>query len=253
MKEKTKKIKSHMGIYQNYKHRMNLLKNAFDGETCYILSCGPSLNDLDHSFIKDRLEDELVLTVKQAYLVFHEITDFHFFNCNNFSSFKNSPDTIYCSQADALPEQIAQHHIWKGQTYDLNFVLRDNKNHDNKLTKKKNFDHWTFDSRLDRPWGPSIMHETVLYMAMFLGVSEIRTIGWDHIDPEGENNKITHFYNNDAKISSKAFDVDLQEIKDCIELSKLKSQWLRERGITLKVMDSKKCYIHEDVERFSFQ
>lgn len=232
---------------------MNLLHNAFDGEICYILSCGPSLNDLDHSFLREKLKNELVLTVKQAYLIFHEIADFHFFNCNNFSSFQNSPTTIFCSQADALPEHVARQHIWKGQEYDLNFILRDNKNHDNKLTNKKNFDYWTFDKRLNRPWGPSIMHETVLYMAIFLGVSEIRTVGWDHIDPKGESSKITHFYNNEAEISSKAFDVDLQEIKDCIELSKFKSQWLKERGVTLKVMDSKKCYIHEDVERFSFQ
>lgn len=252
MKEKTKKIKSHMNIYSNYKHKMNLLKNHFSGETCYILSCGPSLNDLEHNFIKEKLKNELVFTVKQAYNVFNEICDFHFFNCNNFSSFQYTDKTIFCSQADALPESVAKQHIWQNQRYDLNFVLKDNKNHDNKLTNKKNFDFWTFDKRMNRPWGPSIMHETVLFMAVFLGVKEIKTIGWDHIDPQGKNSKITHFYNDNEKITSKAFDVDMQEIKDCIELSKYKSDWLKKRGVTLKVMNSKSCYIHKDVERFSF-
>ena len=60
MKEKTKKIKSHINIYADYKHRMNILKNKYADEVCYILSCGPSLNDLDHGFVHEKLKDELV-------------------------------------------------------------------------------------------------------------------------------------------------------------------------------------------------
>ena len=250
MKEKTKKIKSHLSVYKNYKHRMNILKDKYVGDVCYILSCGPSLNDLEHDIIREKLQNELVFTIKQSYSVFNKISDFHFFNCNNFTPFVSSDTTIFCSQADALPESVAKRHIWKGQKYDLNFVLRDNKIHENKLTSKKNFDYWTFDKRLNRPWGPSIMHETVLYMALFLGVSEIRTIGWDHIDPNGQNSKITHFYEDNTNISSRAFDVNIQEIRDCIELSKHKALWLKKKGVSLKVMDSKTCYIHKDVERF---
>jgi len=253
MKNKTKRLKSHMNVYSDYKHRMNILKNSYAGETCYILSCGPSLNDCDHDFLRNKLKNELVFTVKQAYSVFHDICDFHFFNCNNFSPFAYNSKTIFCSQADALPEHVARQHIWGNQMYDLNFVLRDNKVHNNKLTIKKDFDNWVFEKRLNRPWGPSIMHETVLYMALFLGVAEIKTIGWDHINPNGKSSKITHFYDDSVKISSRAFDVDLTEIRECIELSKCKSNWLKDKGVTLKVMDSKKCYIHEDVERFTFQ
>ena len=79
-----------------------------------------------------------------------------------------------------------------------------------------------FKNRLDRPWGPSIMHETVLYMAVHLGVSRIRTIGWDHIDPKGKKNKINHFYDKGKhkyKIFAKANPPDIDEINLKIQMS----------------------------------
>lgn len=256
MKEKTAEIKQHMNIYSNYSHKMKIIRDAFKNQTCYILSCGPSISEVSHDLLKERLKGELVFTVKQAYFLFKEIADFHFFNCNNFTPYKYHNDTVFCSQADALPEQIARQHIWGNQKYDLNFVLKDNKIHENKLCNTKKYDYWTFSNRLNRPWGPSIMHETVLYMAVHLGVNKIRTIGWDHINPDGSEYKIKHFYDSGEHkydIYSKADPLDIGEIESKIQMSKEKFEWLASRNIGLEVYDSEECYIHKDVPRYNFR
>ena len=252
MKKKTEEIKFNISLYAKYAHKMNLLKDSYQGETCYILGCGPSLNDIPADTLRDLIKNDVVFTIKQAYSLFSDISDFHFFNCCNFTPYTYNDKTIFCSQADALPEHVAKRAIWHNQKYDLNFVLNDNKNHSRKLTRSLNFDQWTFDNTLNRPWGPGIIHETVFYMAMHLGVKTIRTIGWDHIDPSSTNSKVTHFYNKDTKLLSPAAPVDIQEIRECIQLSKEKSRWMKNNGVTLQVYDSDKCYIHEEVERFKF-
>ena len=122
MKTKTRELKLNSGVYQKYSHKMKLLKNSFENETCYIIGCGPSLGDIDTQHLKNLIKEELVFTIKQAYFMFEDIVDFHFFNCNNFTPFNNKQHTIYCSQADALTEAAAKTYVWKGQEYDLNFV-----------------------------------------------------------------------------------------------------------------------------------
>jgi len=255
MKKRTKELKSQIGVYSRYKHRMQVLQDSFKGQTCYILSCGPSIAEINNDEVKSILKDELVFTVKQAYFLFKGIVDFHFFNCNNFTPYTYTNNTIYCSQADALSEELAQRFVWGNQRYDLNFILRDNKIHENKLCNTKNYDYWMFKNRLNRPWGPSIMHETILYMAVHLGVNKIRTIGWDHINPNGTEYKIKHFYDKgdyNYKIFSKANPLDVGEIESKIQMSKEKSEWLSSKGIELEVYDSDKCHIHPSVKRFKF-
>lgn len=252
MRENLKNLKQKISLLPDYHQRMKALENSFEGETCYIVSCGPSIMDVDHDVLRSELSNNLVFSVKQAYFLFKDLVDFHFFNCNNFTPYEFGGETIYCSQADALPESAARAYIWGNQKYDLNFVLRDNKIHENKLSRSKEYDKWCFKNRLDRPWGPSIMHETIIYMAVHLGVSKIRTIGWDHIDPNGKEYKIDHFYDNkqDYKIYSQANPLDVGEIEESIQMSGEVSQWLLEKNIRLEVYDSDKCFIHEDVHRY---
>ena len=233
---------------------MNCLKDSFKDQTCYIIGCGPSLNEIDADSLKKTIQNDLVFSIKQAYFPFEDLVDFHFFNCNNFTPFENKGHTIYCSQADALTEIAAQKYIWKDQKYDLNFVLRDNKIIDNRLSRSYDFDKWCFSKTLNRPWGPGIISETVFYMAKHLGVSKIRTIGWDHIDPNSTDTSIEHFYKDDQfSINSKASKIDKQELLDSIELSRQTFLWLKKNKIDLEVLESDKCFVHKDVSRFNLK
>tara|TARA_A100001391_G_scaffold18292_1_gene10214 strand:+ start:195 stop:956 length:762 start_codon:yes stop_codon:yes gene_type:complete len=253
MKTKIKNLKSNIGVYKKYSHKMKLLENSCEGQTCYIIGCGPSLKDIDTEELKDKIKDDLVFTIKQSYFLFKDISDFHFFNCNNFTPFNNNNYTIYCSQADALTESIAKAYIWKNQQYDLNFVLKDNKIIDNRLSRSFDFNKWKFSNTLIRPWGPGIISETVFYMAQHLGISKIRTIGWDHTDPLTNDTTVEHFYNDkEYSIFAKASKIDRQELLESIELSKKTFFWLKEEKIDLEVFKSDKCFIDKEVNRFEF-
>ena len=59
------------------------LHNSKKGQDCYILACGPSLKKYDNKETRDLLKDKVVFSIKQAYEVFKEETDFHFWNCSN--------------------------------------------------------------------------------------------------------------------------------------------------------------------------
>ena len=253
MREKVRNLKKEINFFTNPYTQLEILRNSFAGEQCYILSCGPSLLETPKKKLREKLSGKLVFTVKQAYLEFGEISSFQFFNCNNFTNYQNKDTTIIISQSDALPEEVAKTHIWKNQEYDLNFLLKDNKIKENKLAKKLNFNQWCFSNRLDRPWGPGVMSETVLFFAEHLGVSKIRTIGWDHIDPKEENRKIKHFYDNSQRPSEilfKANPLDTSELEESIELSKHTNRWLSELNVELEVFKSDKCFIHDEVKRF---
>ena len=50
--------------------KMKVLEDSFQGEDCYILSCGPSLKDYNQEKLKNFLNDKLVFTVKQAQDIF---------------------------------------------------------------------------------------------------------------------------------------------------------------------------------------
>ena len=43
MKELTKKIKSQINNLESIEERLSFLKNKYEGETVYIVTCGPSL------------------------------------------------------------------------------------------------------------------------------------------------------------------------------------------------------------------
>ena len=52
--------------------RLQLLKDSFKGETCYILSCGPTLTDHNQDKIKKIWSNNLVISMKQTFDLYDE-------------------------------------------------------------------------------------------------------------------------------------------------------------------------------------
>ena len=95
MHKLTDKIRNKMLNYEDIPDRLKVLKNAYKGETCYITTVGPSIKDYEEDYLRDKLKDELVITVKQAYNIFRELSDFQVLSFANFSPYKYySDDTI---------------------------------------------------------------------------------------------------------------------------------------------------------------
>ena len=85
MLQRTKQLRKQFNRTQTYQEKISLLEGAYSGQDCFILASGPSLGHVDATALKDKIAatDAVVMSVKQAYLPFKSITDFHFINdCN---------------------------------------------------------------------------------------------------------------------------------------------------------------------------
>ena len=246
IKEKISKIKNNFdSLDTDTGDKMKLLKDSFQGEECYIISCGPSLNEHKFSELKEKLKDKLVFTIKQSIDDFEELSSFHFFNSNNFSKFNNNKCISIGSSAEFKP--IMDSSVWQGQKYDIFLKILEDKNYNETIAISNKFDQWAFDKTLKRPWGPGIMYETVFYMAEHLGVKDIYTIGWDLEKPGTV--KSNHYYKkNDKDLIRPADLMKPYEIEKNIEASKEFEKWLRTRNINLYVA-TENSHVHESVKR----
>lgn len=252
-KEKIKNIIKDAKNLQSYQEKIDFLHNKFTNQTCYILGCGPSILHAPPQKLKFELENNLCLSIKAIYFSFKDIVDFHFFNCNNFINYPYSEQTFIVSQSDFCDEITAKQHFWGPQQYDLGFII-DRQPKENTLSRTKAFDQWLIsNSGVQRPWGPGIMYESVLFFAHHLGCKQIRTIGWDYKDPN-DNSNIQHFYEESIRINNFRNPAAQPYAGEILETINLASDWkayINKHGRDIKVYNSNKCYIHKDLERFS--
>ena len=78
-KQDIKSIISDAKNFSTYDERLEFLKGKFEGQTCYILGCGPSLKDVDKSKLIEEVKEHTLFTIKQSLFGFKEYVDFHFF------------------------------------------------------------------------------------------------------------------------------------------------------------------------------
>lgn len=239
--------------FHTYQDKLNFLHNRFEGETCYVLGCGPSLAEVNKDNLKKELQSNLCLSIKIAYFSFLELVDFHFFNSNNFINYPYNDDTFIISSSDFLTEKQAKSGIWQFQENDINLMIgRQNKNE--MLARTKQIERWLFNnSATTRPWGPGIMYESVLFFAYHLGCTEIKTIGWDYKDPQNKE-KISHFYEEEWRLSNlknPAAQPYVGEIVESINLADEFHEFFVKRKVKLKAMNSHKCFLSDKIERFT--
>ena len=121
------------------------------------------------------------------------------------------------------------------------------KNFSDCLASKKDFDNWTLEKILKRPWGPGIMYEVVFYFAEHLGVSKIYTVGWDFEKPGTQKSR--HYYNKrENNIIRPADEMNTNELSTKVEASKALHAWLKTKEIDLFVA-TENSYVHEGVPR----
>ena len=246
IKERVSRIKSSFdSIGDDTGDKIKLLKDSFKGEECYIITCGPSLNEYEFSKLKEKLKDKLVFTIKQSIDDFEELSSFHFFNSNNFSKFNNNGCISIGSSAEFKP--IMDSNVWGGQKYDIFLKILEDKNYNETIAISNKFNEWTLDKTLKRPWGPGIMYETVFYMAEHIGVKDIYTIGWDLEEPGTV--KSSHYYEKSEKDLIRPADLmKPYEIEKNIEASKEFERWLATKDINLYIA-TENSHVHESVKR----
>ena len=232
--------------------KVMLLKDSFKGDDCYILNCGPSLSDYNRDNLAEFLKDKLVLSVKQAYDLFSEVTDFHFFNCSNLPKreeiyaphYKNSRDTITIASSN-----YDEYRRWSAvQTSDVFFKIPIRTEINNEfLVRTGKIDDFLLKSQVERPCGPGIMYETVLFTAIHLGVKSITCLGWDLTMDKVNENNYKHFYGSTEGLMNRG-DILEWEIEETRNFSKTLYEWMLANNIELKLA-SKRSSLYDKIPR----
>lgn len=225
----------------SHAERHQTLQGAYNGKTAYVISCGPTLNDFDFDKLRERLKDELVVCIKQTYDIFHDVCDFHVYNCGNYKNYD------YSKNADCISVECTSYPQFLNEHCDLKFFINE-RNFARSVSIMKNFDDWAIKGQ-ERPYGPGIMYEIVFYLAQYLGVDNIVTIGWDNNASLQPDQKGYHYYDYEGKeniedfITHNEVDKNLAAVKsipmeaaitsDCITDFYL---WLKSKGIKLQII-----------------
>ena len=120
MKTKTNQLKLAFHQKDSIEERLHLLKDKYKNETAYIVTCGPSLSKHNIDLLKSKLKDKLVISIKQAYNLLREETDFHILNTYNLSSYKWNPNSIvYWSVSKSYTDEQLNRIVNMGAPIDL--------------------------------------------------------------------------------------------------------------------------------------
>ena len=110
----TKELKKNIQKYDSIEERLSLLKDKYVGETAYLISCGPSLNDVDIDVLKSKLKDKLVVCQKQSIdILGADLCDFHIMNTYNvkptlYDYGKNNTIISYAIAKSYSDEQLSK-------------------------------------------------------------------------------------------------------------------------------------------------
>lgn len=172
--------------------QIRILAKRFEGSTCVVATAGPSLREVPPEPLRQALHGVPTIVVKQAIDVIQDQADFHSWNSFNVAKFgKGAPETIRCLVKEPTGRMIQ----WNQSDIRFPLVANDANLRDS-LAVRRNFDDYLLEHVALRPFGPGIMYELVLYLAVHLGVKEIITIGWDIASAEPAGH-YTHFYDLD--------------------------------------------------------
>jgi len=166
--------------------QLDVLGDRYAGAPCVIVTCGPSLGTFDPAVLRASLDGVLTIVVKQAVDVVGPHTDFHCWNPFNVRRYaRGADDTIRCF-VDEPTGRMIQHN-----PADMTLSTGSTAGSlDESLAAELNFDDYVLAKNHTRPFGPGIVYELCIYLAVHLGVSRIVTIGWDIAGADGKN---THF------------------------------------------------------------
>tara|TARA_X000001382_G_scaffold25005_2_gene15586 strand:- start:1372 stop:2166 length:795 start_codon:yes stop_codon:yes gene_type:complete len=261
MHKDTPYLRSIMLQHEDISDRLAQLKNSYEGETCYIVSSGPSLKNFEEDYLRNKLKDELVISVKQSINLLKGIADFHVLNFTNFQpyDYTDSEDTI------VTWEVFEQYHpqMILDNNFKCELMLPVVGNHESDLVKRINesqagtesFDDWTLDKTMNRMYGPGIMYEVVIHLALYLGVKEIRTIGWDIGDVSKfkqddlyEDVWQDHSYDGSDNIKYAKTPMNYHEVNTVVKSVKYLSEWLKTKGVDFKIISDRNP-AHKSIER----
>jgi hypothetical protein len=214
------------------KKRHEVLADAYEGETAYVLTCGPSMDEVWSEELRDFLEDKLVLAVKQTHHLAPEIVDIHLYNEVRVEEYDYPADTIRISVSNFV-EDLPSHVHYPIRNYDW----------DDALFVTDEYEKWRLSESYERPWGVGIMFEIGLHLPVYLGVDRMLIMGFD-MNAEGKY----HFYDDSEDEDSEAYDVDQEEFYYAQRTIPEFMDWVTDEGVETRLHSPLSALDIPDVE-----
>ena len=198
--------------------KLGAIKDAYKGDTAFILSCGPSTAVIqDKLDIQELFRDKLLIGIKQASML--APCDFQLFNAIRFNKFERlDASTIsVASGPTGNPNRI-------GILKHCPDIWHECDTKKPRLIESLDWESAVFKRNMPyHPWGPGIVLDTGIWLALHLGVKRIVVIGWDM------SKDYKHFYKDDEPIG----EVEQEFIDNEFKLMKNASlnlhNWLRQK------------------------
>ena len=259
MLDRTKLLLEKIQNYEDISDRVKYLQDYYKDEECYILASGPSLNKHSLDYIKEKIGNKLVIALKQSISNFYDITDFHVLNFANYEPYEGYNDNIVVWEVYETfhPQMILENNI----PCHIMLPIEGNripdtieKNNESQCGKLS-FNDYTLDKTLVRWYGPGIMFQTAIHLAVHLGVKSITTLGWDIADmstfdddPYGDSFQ-EHSYKGKSNIVYAPTPTNKHEAETVIKSTKHLKKWLNEsKEIDLKIISDTNP-AHKSIER----
>ena len=243
-----KKLRSIEDTYD----RIKFIKDSYKGKTAYIITPGPSLTTLDRKKLLRKLKGKLVIALKQSYNYVKEVATFHGMSCYSYQPYEyDNEDTIVHWQLTAMNAQneiLKINNEWKHKAdmmipcYSTPWIDM------NKTTAfSRYFDNFLAYSQGKIIWGPGIMYETGIPLALHLGCKDIVTIGWDIGDLSKFKSEAGHKLGDNDWRKEHAEDLyadgvhagagpDYVELRETINCTTEMYDWFNKKGIRLRIL-----------------
>ncbi len=261
MKSQTVELRNKLLQLEESEDRLKVLKNQYEGETAYIVAGGPSLNNYEEEYLKEFMKDKLCLSIKQSYGFLKETADFHLLNFCNFSPYdwsNNQSIVTWAIFEQFHPQMIFQNNLQA----DIFIPIYRNSPQTgggigpNKMiysiAEREDFNSILLDDPehgFNQPWGPGIMYEMAIPLAIYLGCKKIVTVGWDIGDINSFENGADddtqrvfqeHFYGDKHnEIVYAKTSMGPREISSVAKSTEGMYNWLKSQGIEWEMVSDR--------------
>ena len=159
---------------QNLEERVEALEGSCEGRTGLVLTCGPSLGRYTAEDLSSLCSGKVVIAVKQAIDLVGSQADFSCFNAYNARKY-STPKGV-CR----IYVEPRSRYVYQFNRADLRFPSeRSGQSTSAAVIVSRDYDRYLLSRQVSRPFGPGIMHEVVLHLALHLGLSRLEVVGWD--------------------------------------------------------------------------
>jgi hypothetical protein len=201
------------------RRRLELLRNAYPGETAVVLSCGPSLETVWSPEFEEAIRGKLIITVKQAHDLARKVSDIHIYNEIRMKRYEYPEATVRIGVSKFATTYPPHLHLpirsyrWEKALFVTN-----------------EYERWDLENGVERPWGIGIMFELGLFLPSYLGCSKLLIVGFD-MNRRGKY----HYYDQNDTLDAESYRVDNKEFGYARQSVKYYRKWAAGKGLDVRL------------------